>query len=239
MSRRIRTLLLGAALLLVLGRVPAQPQGAHDPYLQQLTGRWDMTGTLLGKPLHQRGEGSWLLKDGWLCFTIIDAQVPPAYQAAVYIGFDPKAGDYVAHWLDQFGAAGARVVGTGHRDGRRLVLEFPYREGAFRDTSRWSRTVSAAHSCSSHRRPTATGQRSPRTSCAALNATATAATPGSNLDAHGARSGLLEMRRVAERADTAAAATGRVPQVPQRTACVPHVRRLRHAGRQALPRAHG
>jgi len=134
MSRRIRTLLLGAALLLVLGRVPAQPQGAHDPYLQQLTGRWDMTGTLLGKPLHQRGEGSWLLKDGWLCFTIIDAQVPPAYQAAVYIGFDPKAGDYVAHWLDQFGAAGARVVGTGHRDGRRLVLEFPYREGAFRDT---------------------------------------------------------------------------------------------------------
>ena len=134
MSRRLPVLLLGAALVLMQGRVPAQPAAAHDPYLQQLAGRWEMTGTQLGKPVHQRGEGSWVLADGWLCFTIIDAQVPPAYQAAVYLGFDPKAGDYVAHWLDQFGAAGARVVATGHRDGQRLVLTFPYAEGAFRDT---------------------------------------------------------------------------------------------------------
>ncbi len=40
----------------------------------------------------------------------------------------------MAHWLDQFGAAGARVVATGHRDGQQLVLTFPYPEGAFRDT---------------------------------------------------------------------------------------------------------
>jgi hypothetical protein len=40
----------------------------------------------------------------------------------------------VAHWLDRFGATGARVVATGHRDGERLILTFPYAGGAFRDT---------------------------------------------------------------------------------------------------------
>jgi hypothetical protein len=33
----------------------------------------------------------------------------------VYIGFDAKANDYIAHWLDRFGAPGARVVARGER----------------------------------------------------------------------------------------------------------------------------
>jgi hypothetical protein len=130
--RRRALALLCAAALLAAGGAAAQPE--RDEFLRQLAGSWEMTGTLLGKPVHQRGEGRWVLRDGWLCFTIIDHGVPPAYQAAVYIGFDAKAGDYIAHWLDQFGAAGARVVASGHRDGQRLVLTFPYAEGAFRDT---------------------------------------------------------------------------------------------------------
>jgi hypothetical protein len=42
-----------------------------------------------------------------------DLSRPSKYQADVYLGFDAKAGDYIAHWLDQFGAAGARVVASG------------------------------------------------------------------------------------------------------------------------------
>jgi len=38
------------------------------------------------------------------------------------------------HWLDRFGAAGARVVATGKRSGEKLVVLFPYAEGAFRNT---------------------------------------------------------------------------------------------------------
>ena len=52
----------------------------------------------------------------------------------MFLGFDAKAGDYIAHWLDQFGAAGARVVATGHREGQTLVLLFPYQGSPFRDT---------------------------------------------------------------------------------------------------------
>jgi hypothetical protein len=114
MRQRARALLLAAALL-PAGIAGAQPAPARDAFLQLLA-------------------GSWVLRDGWLCFTSIDHGVPPAYQAAVYLGFDAGSGDYVAHRLDQFGAAGARVVAAGHRDGQRLVLTFPYPEGAFRDT---------------------------------------------------------------------------------------------------------
>jgi hypothetical protein len=57
----------------------------------------------------------------------------PGYEASVYFGYDDHAHDYIAHWLEQFGAAGARVVATGRRDGQTLVLAFPYPEGALRD----------------------------------------------------------------------------------------------------------
>jgi hypothetical protein len=84
-----RTITLLAAVLLSTAAA-AEPPAAHDPFLAQLAGRWDLTGTLLGKPVHQLGEGSWVLGDGWLCLTLVDTQVPPAYQASVYIGERPS-----------------------------------------------------------------------------------------------------------------------------------------------------
>jgi hypothetical protein len=47
---------------------------------------------------------------------------------------DSKANDFIAHWLDRFGAPGARVVARGERTGQQLIVVFPYAEGAFRDT---------------------------------------------------------------------------------------------------------
>ena len=113
----------------------ADTRESRDPYLGQLAGQWDMLATVPGKPAwHQHGEGRWVLEHGWLLLHIIDLGHPPAYEASVYLGLDRKAGDYIAHWLDRFGAAGARVVGSGRREGQKLVLLFPYAEGAFRDT---------------------------------------------------------------------------------------------------------
>ena len=56
---------------------------------------------------------------------------PPTYEAEVFIGFDAKANDFIAHWLDRFGAAGARVVARGERNGQQLVIVFPYTEAHF------------------------------------------------------------------------------------------------------------
>jgi hypothetical protein len=128
-----------ALVLLVALMLPAAPRAAPrsappDPFLAQLAGAWDLVGTVQGKPVHTRGTGRWVLRGGWLCLSLSDRSAPPGYEASVYFGYDDHAHDYIAHWLDQFGAAGARVVATGRRDGQTLVLVFPYPEGAFRDT---------------------------------------------------------------------------------------------------------
>lgn len=126
----------------------ARARSADSPdetFLDALQGTWVMTGTVGGKTVTYRADGHRVLQDGFLELHMVDASSPPKYEAVVFIGFDPKANDYVAHWLDRFGAAGARVVAQGKRNGEQLVIEFPYAEGGFRDTFTWR---SATHSWS-------------------------------------------------------------------------------------------
>jgi len=93
-----------------------------------------MTGTLLGKPVKYRARGERILQGGFLRLHMIDAADPPTYEADLFLGYDAHAGDYIGHWLDRFGAAGARVVASGKREGETLVIQFPYAEATFRDT---------------------------------------------------------------------------------------------------------
>ena len=131
-----RACLIGALLLPLATAAaadrPAAPE--RDAFLDQLAGDWALTGHVRDTPVRYRGRAEWVLEDGWLRFSLVDAAAPPSYAAHVYLSYDPKAGDYVAHWLDRFGAAGARVVGIGHRVDQTLVLTFPYAESTFRDT---------------------------------------------------------------------------------------------------------
>jgi hypothetical protein len=91
-----------------------------------------MTGTVMGMSVRYHAEGARVLQGGFLRLHMIDASSPPQYEASVYLGYEPKAGDYIAHWLDNFGAAGARVVGTGSRQGSdRIVILYPYADGTF------------------------------------------------------------------------------------------------------------
>ncbi len=96
-----------------------------------------MAGTLGGKPVRYFADGQRVLQGGFMKLHMIDAGSRSPYEADVFIGFDAKANDYIAHWLDRFGAPGARVVAQGERQGQKLVLIFPYEDGAFRDTFTW------------------------------------------------------------------------------------------------------
>jgi hypothetical protein len=107
---------------------------ADEQYLDGLVGKWDMRGMLGGQPVRYRTDAARVLQGGFVRLHMIDATAPPQYEANLYLGFDTQAGDYVGHWLDRFGAAGARVVATGRREGEVLVIVFPYAEGMFRDT---------------------------------------------------------------------------------------------------------
>jgi hypothetical protein len=128
------TLLVALAALSSPAGADEAPPPAHDPFLAQLAGHWAFTGSVGEKAVRYTGEGTWVLRDGWLRLALVDAATPPGYVADIYLGFDARAGDYIVHWLDQFGAAGARVVATGHRNGQTLEFVFPYEAGVFRDT---------------------------------------------------------------------------------------------------------
>ena len=105
-----------------------------NAYLDALQGDWDMTGTLLGKPVRYHARGERVLQGGFLRLHMIDATDAPTYEADLFLGYDAHADDYIGHWLDRFGAAGARVVASGKRQGQTLVIQFPYAEAAFKDT---------------------------------------------------------------------------------------------------------
>jgi hypothetical protein len=108
-----------------------------DAFLNALTGDWSMSGTVTNKPVQYHAKGERVLQGGFVRFHMIDAAPTPSYEADVYLGFDAHQNDYILHWLDRFGAAGARVVGTGQRKGSVLTVIIPYKENDFRDTFEW------------------------------------------------------------------------------------------------------
>jgi hypothetical protein len=130
-----------AALLMAAGGAAGNPTDTFaapdDAYLDALRGRWIMQGTLAGKPVRYDADGQRVLQGGFLRLHMLDVNSPPRYEAELFVGFDHQGHDYIAHWLDRFGAAGARVVARGVRRDEQLVLMFPYAEGAFRDTFTW------------------------------------------------------------------------------------------------------
>jgi len=135
-SLRIALLLVGAIASLARGAAPgaSKPDGDDDAYLDRLRGTWNMSGTFGDTPVRYHASAERVLQGGFLRLHMIDAAPNPQYEADVFIGFDAQRHDFIAHWLDRFGAAGARVVGSGKRDGQQLVVIFPYVSGAFRDT---------------------------------------------------------------------------------------------------------
>ncbi len=154
----LRQLIIAAALLSAPACQPtltasdaasAANPTADDAFLDELAGDWLMDGQVMGEPVRYRAHGQRVLGGAWLEFHMTDANnTPPAYEARVFLSWDDEAHDYVAHWLDDFGAGGARVTATGARDGDTLTIHFPYADAAFRNIwvhsdEGWTLTVEA------------------------------------------------------------------------------------------------
>jgi hypothetical protein len=120
---------------------PVELPSPDNVYLDDLQGRWIMQGTFHDKPVIYAAIGQRVLDGAWLRLHMVALGKPLRYEADVFFAYDAKARDFIVHWLDQFGAAGARVVATGQRDGDELVFTFPYTEGTFRDTLRRGKTT--------------------------------------------------------------------------------------------------
>lgn len=121
------------SLFLLAVLTPFLALADDDALLSRFEGPWRATGDVRGKPVTYDASGRFVLGGAWLELSLKDVSQPPRYEARVLIGRSKKKGDYVAHWLDGFGADGARVVGTGAATASGLELRFPYEGGPFRD----------------------------------------------------------------------------------------------------------
>ena len=123
-------------------------QTPSQTFLRHLQGSWMMTGTVRTKPVEYHAEVHWVLQNQWLSFHMEDAASPPKYEANLMVGVDSSKHQYVGHWLDLFGGAGARVVGMGPLSEDKMQIIYPYEEGRFRNlftydstTDTWSLTM--------------------------------------------------------------------------------------------------
>lgn len=121
----------------ISGSTMAQETVVHDAMpdlLVKLSGDWKMTGDVRGKPVSYRLHAETVLNKTFIELHMMDVGEPPAYEARVFIGFDPKTQHVIAHWIDSFGAAFSIPPGIGRIDGNQIEFEIPYPDGPFKDT---------------------------------------------------------------------------------------------------------
>lgn len=141
--------ILGAATLLaalIPGTAPAAPaqaQAAAPGLLTALEGKWTMRGDVRGKPVTYTLEARSTLQDKFVELHMRDVQVPPQYEARVFIGADAATGTVIAHWMDNFGAGHSIPHATGQIAGDTVQFTFPYRSGALRDTFTYDRAAAS------------------------------------------------------------------------------------------------
>jgi hypothetical protein len=117
----------------------------RDALLDKMIGRWEITGSMMGQPLRQRGEAEWVLNHQFIRIFFRDATVPrgptkdPPYEAYVYVGFDNMSERYVMHWLDTFGGRYSEVLGYGVKKLGRDSISFIFEGGTgpLRNTISW------------------------------------------------------------------------------------------------------
>jgi hypothetical protein len=140
----IRSIVLAGIVWCAAKPVHAQTRAAADSLLQKLTGRWLMTGDVMAEAVTHDLAGRRVLDGQFVELHIVDRGTPPGYEARVFIGAD-SLGNFVAHWLDSFGAAASIPHATGRMRGDTMVLIFPYASGNFRDTFTYDRARDTWH----------------------------------------------------------------------------------------------
>lgn len=124
----------------------AQAPAFQDSLLDRLTGRWVLSGHIMGQETTHDIEAGWVLNH--LYFQVHEisreknADGSPAYEAIVYIGWDEHSGQYSCLWLDVTSGEGlnGQVIGRGKKKGDDIPFDFKGIDGSlFHNTFRYSR----------------------------------------------------------------------------------------------------
>ena len=108
-----------------------------EALLSRLEGRWQMVGVVQGDSVKSTLEAERALDHRFVVLRMRDEQIPPRYEAHVYVGVDSAR--VIAHWMDVFGAGSSIPHATGAVVGDTLTLHFAYASGDFRDILTYDR----------------------------------------------------------------------------------------------------
>ncbi len=115
--------ILCVVCLIVLGvSAPTQTSMPAAPaaMLDQVTGNWVLQGIIAGKRVTHDVQAAWVLNREYVQLHEISREKnpggAPAYEATVYIGWDPKARQYVCLWLDSTSGEGLSSGTMGRAD---------------------------------------------------------------------------------------------------------------------------
>lgn len=106
----------------------------HDDLLDQLVGKWTVTGMVHGARSRQAIEADWVLNHQFLRVyeksveNVAGTNVP--YEGILFIGYDNESKRYVAHLMNVFGGRDSNSIGYGQRRGNEIKLVFRGSESA-------------------------------------------------------------------------------------------------------------
>ena len=100
--------------------------------LDRLAGHWVLSGKLAGKETTHDIASDWVLNRGYLRLHEISrekkASGEPAYEAIIFIAYNPRTEDYMCLWLDSTSNEGLNAEGMGHAKAGKDSLPFVFRD---------------------------------------------------------------------------------------------------------------
>jgi hypothetical protein len=109
-----------------------------DDLLDNLAGEWKLVRKIRGRITENVVKADWVLNHQFFRIQMRDVENPPAYEATVFIGWDPMQERYVVHWLDVFGGRSSQTLGYGTRNGNTIKFTFAYPDQPFVNTFTWN-----------------------------------------------------------------------------------------------------
>ncbi len=113
----------------------ALSQAVADPFLEHLSGKWVLRGTLVRKETTHDITSEWILGHQYLQIhersRELDATGRPQYEALVLVGWDAASSQYQCLWLDSTGGGGlvGHAIALGRRDGKSIPFIFREPDG--------------------------------------------------------------------------------------------------------------
>lgn len=139
-SQALRALCFAAGLM--FASAPALAESAvpaPDQFLDQMQGRWKVTGTYNGHPAKHNFKAEWTFRNGYLRFRDVSEEEKAdgieEIEIIAYIGYDAANARYVCIWIDNKGTADPETVAAATpRVGDTLPFVFKAKSGTFHST---------------------------------------------------------------------------------------------------------